>query len=126
MSETTHQRLQLWGWILFIVSAIFFMAASLRAGDPLSLIGGVLFLLACFVFLAPLLSRPANNQPAPAASSLTPQRKYFRYRADWFRVVNWRWRAPGAPMTPPVPEHLLQQNQRHSVRSELRFFASTR
>jgi len=59
MSENTHQRVQLWGWILFIGSAIFFMAASLRAGDPLSLIGGALFLVACFVFLAPLLSQLA-------------------------------------------------------------------
>ena len=55
MTQTTQYRFQLWGWILFIASAIFFMATSLRAGDPLGLIGGALFLVACFVFLAPLL-----------------------------------------------------------------------
>ena len=57
MTQTTQYRFQLWGWILFIASAIFFMATSLRAGDPLGLIGGALFLVACFVFLAPLLAQ---------------------------------------------------------------------
>ena len=56
MSQATQHRLHLWGWILFILSAIFFMASSIRAGDPLSLAGGALFLVACFVFLAPLLA----------------------------------------------------------------------
>ena len=42
---------QLWGWILFIVSALFFIAASVRAGDMLGLGGGIFFLIACFVFL---------------------------------------------------------------------------
>ena len=56
MTQTTQYRFQLWGWILFIASATFFMATSIRAGDPLGLIGGALFLVACFVFLAPLLA----------------------------------------------------------------------
>jgi len=123
MPETTQQRFHLWGWILFIGSAMFFMAASLQAGDPLSLIGGVLFLVACFVFLVPLLAQLAAGD---AANSLWPPSKYFRYRPDWFRAVNSRSHAPGVPMTPPVPAHLLDQSRRHSTRSELRFFASTR
>ncbi len=53
MSQTTHHRFQFWGWILFIFSALFFIASSIRADDPIGLIGGVLFLVACFVFLAP-------------------------------------------------------------------------
>ena len=126
MSEHKQHRFQLWGWILFIGSAAFFMASSIRAGDPLSLIGGTLFLVACFVFLAPLLVRPAQHNETSTPSSLSPLRKYFQYRPDWFRAVNSRWRVPGAPMMPPVPAHLLQQSQHHSVRSELRFFASTR
>ncbi|HVZ02303.1 MAG TPA: hypothetical protein VHA35_22545 [Dongiaceae bacterium] len=46
-------RLQILGWILFIVSALAFIASSLRNGDLLGLIGGAFFLLACFVFLVP-------------------------------------------------------------------------
>lgn len=48
---------QLCGWILFIASAMFFIASSYRAGDMLSLTGGVLFLVACIVFIIPLLSK---------------------------------------------------------------------
>jgi len=126
MSPIAQQRFQLWGWILFIASAIFFMASSIRAGDPLSLIGGAFFLLACFIFLAPLLQQLAASHREAGPNSLAPQRKYFRYQPGWFRAVSSQSRAPGALMMPPVPAHLLRQNQRHSIRSELRFFASTR
>ena len=133
MSQITQQRFQLWGWILFIASAIFFMASSIRAGDPLSLIGGAFFLLACFIFLAPLLTQLAASHSQAVdqaggragASSLAPPRRYFRYLPDWLRAVSSQLRAPGAPTMPPVPAHLLRQNQHHSIRSELLFFAST-
>ncbi|RUV19537.1 MAG: hypothetical protein E5X23_18960 [Mesorhizobium sp.] len=36
------------GWLLFIVSALFFIAAAWRAGDLLALGGGIFFLVACF------------------------------------------------------------------------------
>lgn len=42
------------GWLLFIVSALFFMAAAWRAGDMLALAGGFFFLIACFAFLVPI------------------------------------------------------------------------
>jgi hypothetical protein len=45
------------GWSLFVVSALFFTAASLRAGDGLALSGSLFFLVACFVFLFPLTRR---------------------------------------------------------------------
>ena len=48
-------KIQLLGWALFILSASFFTAASIRAGDVLGLLGSLLFLFACFVFLAPLV-----------------------------------------------------------------------
>ena len=41
------------GWMLFVVSAAFFMASSIRAGDVVGLLGGVFFLLACAAFLVP-------------------------------------------------------------------------
>jgi hypothetical protein len=42
------------GWLLFIASALFFIAAAWRAGDLLALAGAVLFLVACFSFLVPI------------------------------------------------------------------------
>ena len=43
------------GWLLFIVSALFFIAATCCAGDPLALVGGGLFfLVAGFSFLVPI------------------------------------------------------------------------
>ncbi len=50
-----HDRFQLLGWVLFVLSALFFIASSIRAGDMVSLVGGLLFLFACFVFLIPLI-----------------------------------------------------------------------
>ena len=47
------KKIQILGWVLFIVSACAFIASSLRSGDTLGLLGGIFFLLACFVFLIP-------------------------------------------------------------------------
>ena len=47
------KKIQILGWVLFIVSACAFIASSLKSGDVLGLIGGIFFLLACFVFLIP-------------------------------------------------------------------------
>ena len=55
------EKCQILGWVLFIVSACAFIASSLRSGDMLGLIGGVFFLIACFVFLIPYrLARGRN------------------------------------------------------------------
>ena len=45
------------GWLLFVVSATFFIAASIRAGDVIGLLGGIFFLLACVAFLVPYAGR---------------------------------------------------------------------
>jgi len=42
------------GWLLFVVCALFFIASAVKNQDILTLIGGILFLLACVVFLIPL------------------------------------------------------------------------
>jgi len=126
MSQTTQHRYLLWGWILFIGSAIFFMIASFRVGDLLSLTGSTLFLVACFVFLVPLLAQRSRDAGEGETSTASPPSKYSRYRQDWFRAVNSRLRESAATLTPQAPAHLQEQNRRHSIRSELRFFASTR
>lgn len=43
------------GWLLFVVSALFFIAAAWRTGDLLALAGGIFFLVACFSFLVPIV-----------------------------------------------------------------------
>ena len=48
-------KYQLAGWILFVICAIFFTASSLKNHDLLAFIGGVIFLIACIVFLIPLV-----------------------------------------------------------------------
>ena len=55
------RRFQLAGWMLFVVSAIFFIASSLESRNPLGLAGGIFFLLACVVFLIPYAGRRAKS-----------------------------------------------------------------
>ena len=50
-----ESKYQLVGWILFVICAIFFIASSLKNHDTLTFIGGVIFLIACIVFLIPLV-----------------------------------------------------------------------
>ncbi|NDJ53453.1 MAG: cytochrome oxidase subunit III [Chloroflexi bacterium] len=53
--DQRDQQLQLWGWGLFVISAGFFLAGSLRNGDWLSFAGSAFFLIACFVFIYQLI-----------------------------------------------------------------------
>jgi len=121
MLHSIQHRYPLWGWVLFIFSAIFFIASSIRADDPVSLVGGLLFLVACFVFLAPLVAELGIT-----ANSLARLRRYSRYLSGWFRAANSQWRAPVAQKMLPAPEHQRDQILRQQARSELRFYASTR
>jgi hypothetical protein len=47
------RRSDVWGWGLFVVCALVFVGDALRDRDPLMTFGGLLFLVACFCFLAP-------------------------------------------------------------------------
>jgi hypothetical protein len=55
MSPKSVNRIQIIGWVLFVISAVGFIASSLRSGDRLGLVGGIFFLLACGVFLIPFI-----------------------------------------------------------------------
>ena len=55
--EKKELKFQLWGWILFIVCALIFIASSIRMNDGLMLAGSLCFLVACFLFLLPLLPK---------------------------------------------------------------------
>lgn len=54
MSNRGHE---LWGWSLFVVSALFFIGSSIQSGDLIGLLGGVFFLLACVAFLITYFGR---------------------------------------------------------------------
>jgi hypothetical protein len=49
--------LQIAGWLLFIASAICFTGSTWLNGDWLGFGGSLFFLVACFVFLWPLVQR---------------------------------------------------------------------
>ncbi len=47
------RRFDLWGWVLFLLSAIAFTAAAIRDGDALMAVASLCFLAACVLFLVP-------------------------------------------------------------------------
>lgn len=61
-NKQREMKFSLWGWILFVVCALFFTASSLHGHDLLGLIGSLIFLAACFVFLYPLVKRNNGDQ----------------------------------------------------------------
>ena len=57
MTPKAAQYWTLGGWFLFIVSALLFTWSSIRAGDMLAVLGSLAFLIACFLFLVPLIAQ---------------------------------------------------------------------
>jgi hypothetical protein len=53
MKRRTEWKFILTGWLLFTASALFFTWGAIGAGDWVSIIASLLFLVACFVFLVP-------------------------------------------------------------------------
>ena len=64
MNERSEHRFHLWGWIVFIVCAFFFIATTARDGDLLGVIASLLFLFACVLFLIPLLAKDRARRKA--------------------------------------------------------------
>lgn len=56
MSSRSIRRTHLAGWLLFTLSAALFTLDSIRNGAVLLTVASIAFLVACFVFLAPLMS----------------------------------------------------------------------
>ena len=60
MSDNGTERnlkFELWGWILFILCAGFFIASGIKNQDLFSLIGSIIFLIACLAFIIPLMTK---------------------------------------------------------------------
>lgn len=55
--KSRETRFQICGWLLFIVCAVLFLASATRNHDVPYMAGSAVFLIACIVFLIPLLTR---------------------------------------------------------------------
>lgn len=55
-------KIQLIGWFLFIICALLFMVASLKNQDVLTFAGSLIFLVACIIFLIPLINYFVKNK----------------------------------------------------------------
>lgn len=62
-----ERRFHLTGWLLFIVCAVCFIRSAMNSGDAHYLAGSIVFLLACIVFIIPLL--PGRPWPLPGGGS---------------------------------------------------------
>ena len=65
LSEILEKRLELAGWVLFVLCAILFVVDSIQSGTVVGLIASILFLLACLVFIFPLLVKKVWKEDAP-------------------------------------------------------------
>ena len=54
-AEKRERFCHLWGWILFILCAVLFIASGVINRDALTTVGSAFFLIACFLFLIPLV-----------------------------------------------------------------------
>ena len=57
-----EERFHLWGWVLFLVCAGFFIASSIESNDILGLIGSIIFLIACVVIIVPLVIKKRQSE----------------------------------------------------------------
>lgn len=55
MNERASRQCQILGWILFTLSGFLFIWSTAASGDLVGLLASLLFLIACPVFLAPIL-----------------------------------------------------------------------
>ena len=52
-----ERKFQLWGWSLFILCALFFLFSAARNHDLPYFVGSMVFLIACVIFIVPLVRR---------------------------------------------------------------------
>jgi hypothetical protein len=50
-SAGMDDRRELWGWLLFLLCSLLFLAAAIRDGDLLIAVASLVFLVACVLFL---------------------------------------------------------------------------
>lgn len=60
-SENKERKYHLLGWVLFLMCACCFIAASIKSGDTLYLIGSIVFFIACILFIIPLVVKENDS-----------------------------------------------------------------
>lgn len=55
---SSDKKVELGGWILFVLSAVFYGISNLNSGQLVSLAGSVTFIVACAVFIFLRLQQP--------------------------------------------------------------------
>lgn len=63
--------LHLIGWLLFLACAVLFIVSGVRSGDMLLIAGSIVFLVACVVFIVPLLPLLGKNDEAAGSAHST-------------------------------------------------------
>ncbi len=56
MKKPQESAFQLVGWLLFLVSAVFFILSSVHNADLHGLLGALFFFAACLFFMVPLVA----------------------------------------------------------------------
>ncbi|MEQ8653199.1 MAG: hypothetical protein RIC87_12110 [Kiloniellales bacterium] len=64
MTARRAWQYQIAGWSLFILSGMFFLWSTAAAGDPIGFVASLLFLVACPIFLAPLIRSAKRGDAA--------------------------------------------------------------
>ena len=77
VTEKAKQLFELTGWVIFVLSACFFLAATIKSGDQLSIAGSALFLIACIVFMVPLV----RLRPTMCSNCVGRHKKQSDHRA---------------------------------------------
>jgi len=49
---SSENKFSLWGWFLFLIFTVLFVTAATEDGNILNLIGSIIFLIACLIFIA--------------------------------------------------------------------------
>ncbi|MDK2867320.1 MAG: hypothetical protein PWP38_1635 [Clostridiales bacterium] len=55
--KTGHEKYECIGWLLFLGCSICYIWSSYQNHDVVSLIGGILFFVACLIFMMPLIKK---------------------------------------------------------------------
>jgi hypothetical protein len=61
-SGNRERKFQLSGWILFIVCAGFFIASAIKTDDILVLVGSIIFLSGCVIFIIPMVIKGKQDE----------------------------------------------------------------
>lgn len=67
------RRLEMMGWILFVICALLYLYGGVIARDPLVISGSIVFLVACFVFIYATMADEKNRKKDSKRSQDDPR-----------------------------------------------------